>query len=107
LPASINRRYNFNPENKEAANKIENLFDHENLAIQNQPMYDLTIIPGRHGDLTHSKDEYGEYGSVFASDEDRNIPPPLDFNPNPALDQTANLSANLTSRVTHRVTPKP
>jgi hypothetical protein len=51
-------------------------------------MYDLTIIPGQHGDLTHSKDEYGEYGSVFASDEDRGIPLPLDFNPNPALDQT-------------------
>jgi len=70
-------------------------------------MYDLTIIPGQHRDLTHNKDEYGEYGSVFASDEDRNIPPPLDFNPNPALEQTANLSANLTSRVTHHVTPKP
>ena len=70
-------------------------------------MYDLTIIPGQHGDLTHSRDEYGEYGSVFASDEDRGIPPPLDFNPNPALEQTANLSANSTSRVTHRVTPKP
>ena len=70
-------------------------------------MYDLTIIPGQHRDLTHNKDEYGEYGSVFASDEDRGIPPPLDFNPNPALEQTANLSANLTSRVTHRVTPKP
>jgi len=92
---------------KRAATKIENLFDPENLAIQNQPMYDLTIIPGRHGDLTHSKDEYGEYGSVFASDEERGIPPPLDFNPNPSLDQTAALSANSTSRVTHRVTPKP
>ena len=70
-------------------------------------MYDLTIIPGQHGGLTHSKDEYGEYGSVFASDEERRIPPPLDFNPNPALEQTANLSSNSTSRVTHRVTPKP
>jgi hypothetical protein len=70
-------------------------------------MYDLTIIPGQYGDLTHNRDEYGEYGSVFASAEDRGIPPPLDFNPNPALDQTANHSANSTSRVTHRVTPKP
>ena len=70
-------------------------------------MYDLTIIPGQHENLTHSKDEYGEFGSIFASDEDRNIPTPLDFNPKPALDQTANLSANLTSRVTHHVTPKP
>ena len=67
-------------------------------------MYDLTNIPGQHGDLTHSRDEYGEFGSVFVSDEDRGIPPPLDFNPNPALEQTA---GNLTSRVTHRVTPKP
>lgn len=70
-------------------------------------MYDLTIIPGQHENLTHSKDEYGEFGSVFASDEDRGIPPPLDFNPNPALYQTANLSSNSTSRVTHRVKPKP
>ena len=70
-------------------------------------MYDLTIIPGQHGDLTHSGDEYGEYGSVFVSDEDRDIPPRLDFNPNPPLDQTAKLSSNSTSRVTHRVTPKP
>ena len=70
-------------------------------------MYDLTNIPGQHGDLTHSRDEYGEYGSVFASDEDRGIPPPLNFNPNPAFEQTANLSANSTSRVPHRVIPKP
>jgi hypothetical protein len=70
-------------------------------------MYDLTNIPGQHGDLTHSRDEYGEFGSVFVSDDDRGIPPPLDFNPNPALEQTANLSANSTSRVTHRVIPKP
>jgi hypothetical protein len=69
-------------------------------------MYDLTIIPGQHGDLTHNIDEYGEYGSVFASDEDRGIPLPLDFNPNPALEQTANPSSNSTSRVTHRVKPK-
>jgi hypothetical protein len=72
-------------QNKQAANRIENLFDPDNVAIQSHPMYDLTIIPGQHGDLTHSKDEYGEYGSVFASDEERCIPPPLDFNPNPAL----------------------
>ncbi len=70
-------------------------------------MYDLTIIPGQHGDMTHSRDEYGEYGSVFASDEDRGIPPPLDFNPNLALEQTGNLSSNSTSHVTHRVAPKP
>ncbi len=70
-------------------------------------MYDLTIIPGHHGDLTHSRDEYGEYGSVFASDEDLGIPPPLDFNPNPGLEQTANLSSNSTSRVTHRLARKP
>ncbi len=69
-------------------------------------MYDLTIIPGQHGDLTNSKDEYGEYGSVFASDEDRGIPLPLDFNPNPALDQTTALNGNSTTRVTYRVAPK-
>jgi hypothetical protein len=93
-------------QNKQAANKIENLFDHENLAIQNQPMYDLTIIPGRHGDLTHSKDEYGEFGSIFASDDDKDIPTPLDFNPNPALDQAPALNGNSTPRVTYRVAPK-
>ena len=67
-------------------------------------MYDLTIIPGQHENLTHSRDEYGEFGSVFASDEDKDIPNPLDFNPNPALDQTA---GNSTARVTHRVAAKP
>lgn len=48
-------------------------------------MYDLNTILGRHQNRTYLEDEYGQYGSVFASDDDRDVPSPLDFNPNPRL----------------------
>jgi len=39
-------------------------------------MYDTTQIPSKHAPLTASSDELGEYGSVYASDADREIPNP-------------------------------
>lgn len=42
-------------------------------------MYDTTHIPSKHAPLTASSDELGEYGSVYASDGDREIPNPLNL----------------------------
>ena len=42
-------------------------------------MYDTTQIPSKHEPLTASSDEFGQYGSVFASDNDREIPKPLNL----------------------------
>jgi hypothetical protein len=39
-------------------------------------MYDTTQIPSKHLPLTASFDELGEYGSIYASDGDREIPTP-------------------------------
>jgi hypothetical protein len=42
-------------------------------------MYDTTQIPSKHLPLTASFDELGEYGSIYASDGDREIPTPLNL----------------------------
>lgn len=42
-------------------------------------MYDTTHIPSKHAPLAASLDELGEYGSVYASDADREIPNPLNL----------------------------
>jgi hypothetical protein len=42
-------------------------------------MYDTTTIPSKHKTLTASSDDLGEYGSIFTSDSDREIPQPLNL----------------------------
>jgi hypothetical protein len=42
-------------------------------------MYDTTTIPSRHEPVTASSDDFSQYGSIFASDADREIPQPLNL----------------------------
>ena len=42
-------------------------------------MYDESNIPSKHQPLTASSDDFGKYGSLFASDSDRQIPQPDDL----------------------------
>ena len=42
-------------------------------------MYDPTTIPSKHQLVTASSDDFGQYGSIFASDSDRDIPEPLNL----------------------------
>lgn len=42
-------------------------------------MYDTTTIPSKHPLVTASSDDFGQYGSIFASDSDRDIPEPLNL----------------------------
>jgi hypothetical protein len=45
-------------------------------------MSDTTLIPGRGGrTYTHGSDDYGSFGSVYRTEEEDSIPPPLDFAP--------------------------
>jgi hypothetical protein len=45
-------------------------------------MSEIKLIPGPGGrTYTHGSDEYGDFGSVFHSEEEDSIPPPLDFAP--------------------------
>lgn len=37
-------------------------------------MYDTTHIPSKHQPVTTSSDDFGQYGSLFASDSEREIP---------------------------------
>jgi hypothetical protein len=48
---------------------------------------ELQIIPGTTGNYTYGRDDYGEFGSLVRPESDEAIPEPLDFQPNPALDQ--------------------
>ena len=42
-------------------------------------MYDTTLIPSQHQPVTASSDDFGQYGSMFAPDPDREIPLPLNL----------------------------
>lgn len=42
-------------------------------------MYDTTTLPSKHQRVTASCDDFGQYGSIFASDSDRDIPEPLNL----------------------------
>jgi hypothetical protein len=44
-------------------------------------MYDPTIITSKHANHTFGEDQYGTFGSIFASEDELNIPSPIDFNP--------------------------
>lgn len=48
---------------------------------------ELQTIPGSNGDYTYGRDNYGEFGSLVRPESDEAIPEPLEFQPNPALDQ--------------------
>lgn len=39
-------------------------------------MYDTTTLPSKHQRVTVSCDDFGQYGSIFALDSDRDIPEP-------------------------------
>jgi hypothetical protein len=42
-------------------------------------MYDTTTLPSKHQLVTASCDDFGQYGSVFLPDSDRDIPEPLNL----------------------------
>lgn len=45
-------------------------------------MSETKLIPGPGGrTYIHGTDDYGEFGSIFRSEEEDSIPPPLDFAP--------------------------
>ena len=52
-------------------------------------MYDESSIPSKHQPLTASSDDFGQYGSLFASDSDRQIPQPDDLYDQPQKYHTA------------------
>jgi hypothetical protein len=48
-------------------------------------MYNTTTLPSKHQLVTASCDDFGQYGSIFASDSDGDIPEPLNL-----YDETTN-----------------
>jgi hypothetical protein len=66
-------------------------------------MYDATQIPSKHEPLTASSDEFGQYGSIFASDTDRETPKPLNlYNDESTVTDTTSQQAQSNQKIPRR-----
>jgi hypothetical protein len=68
-------------------------------------MSDTAIIPSKHQPVTASSDDFGQYGTMFAPDSDREIPQPLNLYNEATLLEIADNSNAVRAQIKRRPQP--